>query len=204
MYRGNQLPPFYIGSSSIDRLNEGYRGSVISNQYKATWNYEILNHPELFSTRIISQHSTREEAYDKELSLQKKLNVVKSPLYINLAFANGTGRFGQGRKGKRGKLWNNGKITKMFYEDPGPSWSKGRIWSKQHKTAIQEALPKRQWINNSGKPRGTHSIEFYKEISSRPRNLKMKICPHCGVEGSGGNMTRYHFNNCVTFRNGVA
>jgi len=27
-------------------------------------------------------------------------------------------------------------------------------------------------------------------------NMKPKICPHCGAEGKGGNMTRYHFNNC--------
>ena len=25
---------------------------------------------------------------------------------------------------------------------------------------------------------------------------KIKKCPHCGKEGSGGNMTRYHFDNC--------
>ena len=29
-----------------------------------------------------------------------------------------------------------------------------------------------------------------------PRNLKTVICPHCNVSGKGGNMTRYHFNNC--------
>ena len=26
--------------------------------------------------------------------------------------------------------------------------------------------------------------------------MKHKICPHCGKEGRGGNMTRYHFDNC--------
>lgn len=25
---------------------------------------------------------------------------------------------------------------------------------------------------------------------------KNRVCPYCGKEGSGGNMTRYHFNNC--------
>lgn len=24
----------------------------------------------------------------------------------------------------------------------------------------------------------------------------IRVCPHCGAEGKGGNMTRYHFNNC--------
>ena len=30
----------------------------------------------------------------------------------------------------------------------------------------------------------------------KPRNLKLKTCPHCGVQGKGGNMTRYHYDNC--------
>ena len=29
-----------------------------------------------------------------------------------------------------------------------------------------------------------------------PRVLKVKTCPHCGIEGKGGNMSRYHFSNC--------
>jgi len=28
--------------------------------------------------------------------------------------------------------------------------------------------------------------------------MKTKICPHCGTEGKGGNMSRYHFDNCKT------
>ena len=32
-----------------------------------------------------------------------------------------------------------------------------------------------------------------------PRTLILKTCPHCNKEGSGGNMTRYHFNNCRLF-----
>jgi len=28
------------------------------------------------------------------------------------------------------------------------------------------------------------------------RQLKVVKCPHCGKEGKGGNMTRYHFDNC--------
>lgn len=26
--------------------------------------------------------------------------------------------------------------------------------------------------------------------------MKDKVCPHCGTEGKGGNMSRYHFDNC--------
>lgn len=32
--------------------------------------------------------------------------------------------------------------------------------------------------------------------TSVPRNHPLRICPHCGAEGRGGNMTRSHFDNC--------
>ena len=37
--------------------------------------------------------------------------------------------------------------------------------------------------------------------NNRPRDLKLVICPHCGVAGKGGNMTRYHFDRCATLKN---
>lgn len=35
-----------------------------------------------------------------------------------------------------------------------------------------------------------------KKRAGKPLNMKIKTCPYCGVVGSGGNMTRYHFNKC--------
>lgn len=43
----------------------------------------------------------------------------------------------------------------------------------------------------------TKSIsESNKRRTGTKHNMVHKTCPHCGVSGSGGNMTRYHFNNC--------
>lgn len=39
-------------------------------------------------------------------------------------------------------------------------------------------------------------LEMIKRLKKPGRKLKLVICPHCGCEGRGGNMTRYHFNNC--------
>ena len=99
-YSGNKLPPFYIGSSSIDSvLNKNYRGSSQSKKYGTIWKFEIKNNPELFKTAIISNHATREEAIIKELFLQKCLNVVKSTMYINQAYAQPSGFFGMDNSG---------------------------------------------------------------------------------------------------------
>lgn len=89
IYSGNKLPPFYIGSSSVDNIiSNGYHGSVKSKKYKEIWDNELLINPHFFKTIIISYHNLRKDATVKECVLQKSLNVVKSPLYINMAFAN--------------------------------------------------------------------------------------------------------------------
>jgi endogenous inhibitor of DNA gyrase (YacG/DUF329 family) len=38
--------------------------------------------------------------------------------------------------------------------------------------------------------------QIHKNKLKCPRKLKIVTCPKCGKEGSGGNMTRYHFDNC--------
>jgi hypothetical protein len=94
VYKGNKLPPFYIGSTSVVKINNGYRGSVKSKKYKEIWKSELKNNPNLFTTKIVTIHDSRQEALDKEDLLHKKLNVVKSPMYINMSFASKNGYFG--------------------------------------------------------------------------------------------------------------
>jgi hypothetical protein len=108
-YHGNKLPMFYIGSTSIDRISKGYRGSVKSKQYKDIFNDELLKNPHLFKTMIISYNESREDALQKELKFQKHLNVVKSSMYMNKSFAKDFGWFGMNHGGVNspvyGKRW---------------------------------------------------------------------------------------------------
>lgn len=99
-YSGNKLPPYYIGSTSISKIQNGYRGSVISNKYKSIWNSELKYNPHLFKTTILTVHVDRQGAFDKELYFQESLRVVASPLYINMAYARKNGHFGYGEKGR--------------------------------------------------------------------------------------------------------
>ena len=94
--------------------------------------------------------------------------------------------------------------------------------SEEHKRKISEAhkgKPKpwmigtRNGAGNAGKPKseehkknialsklGTTREPFSEEWKQALRDAKarepMKSCPHCGLEGKGPNMTRYHFDNC--------
>lgn len=44
------------------------------------------------------------------------------------------------------------------------------------------------------------SEESRKKMKEAKLNQPTRTCPHCGKEGRGGNMTRYHFDNCKTQR----
>jgi hypothetical protein len=103
-YRGNKLPPFYIGSSSVDAIRNGYKGSVGSRKYKEMWQNEIESNPHLFKTRIVKFCYTRQIAYQIEKEWLKLLKCADNPLYLNQPRANKE----NGKKGAatvRGKTW---------------------------------------------------------------------------------------------------
>lgn len=88
-YRGDKLPPFYVGSSyTTNVLNNGYHGTVKSKKYGKVWREEIKTNHSLFQTFILSTHEIETDARKKEYMLQKSLDVVRCPLFTNLAFAN--------------------------------------------------------------------------------------------------------------------
>jgi hypothetical protein len=107
-YLGNKLPPFYIGSTNIKSINEGYHGSVKSKKYKHIWDSELKNNPHLFKTKIIKLCHSRKFALYREKCLQKLLNVVKSEMYINESLASKNGMFGRDVSRQNHPLWNKG------------------------------------------------------------------------------------------------
>lgn len=87
-YFGSKLPQFYIGSTSLYNISKGYMGSVSSKKYKSIWKSELKSNPHLFKLSIISTHYNRESAVNKEEYFHRKLNVVSSPMYVNMTIAN--------------------------------------------------------------------------------------------------------------------
>lgn len=87
VFNGKDLPPFYIGSTSLFKHENGYRGSPSSKDYKSLWKLKLKYYPNLFKTFKIKSFKTREEAYNYEKYLHKKLCVISNPLYINKAIA---------------------------------------------------------------------------------------------------------------------
>ena len=115
-------PSNYIGTTSVDKINNGYKGSVSSKKYKTIWESELKNNPQLFSVEIISYHDTRPEATYKELQLQRIFNVVKNPLFINMAYASINGCHGMDVSGKLNQftltsIKYKAKLTKLIKYD---------------------------------------------------------------------------------------
>ena len=146
IYSGNKLPPFYIGSTSIKKINSGYIGSVSSNEFKKIWDVEAKINSHLFKTKIITYHKTRKEATEKELFFQIKLNVVKSPLYINKSLAKPNGFFG---------MDVNGENNPRFGHSWGDNHPKGML-GKKHSEKTKEKMK----LDRKGKHTGSKNAMF--------------------------------------------
>lgn len=155
-YLGDQsLPPFYIGSTSVKQIENGYKGSVCSKKFRKLWEIETKYFPELFDVRIISRHATREEAFAAELQLQKDLNVVESQLYVNRAYATKRGCFGQTGE----NAWNYGK-TKETDESVARQSKKLTGRNKLPPEIVEQVIAQRdagklyqeihEWISSQG------------------------------------------------------
>ena len=123
---------FYIGSSSVAKVESGYHGSVRSRRYRLIWKQEQYENPQLFKTVIISRAETRKGALLRECEMQKRMQVKYNPLYVNRAYAEANGFFGVSEKsrwkGLRGKEcpWTGRKAT----DEQKERYIKSKVGSK--------------------------------------------------------------------------
>lgn len=201
-----KLPTFYIGSSSVERVNNGYHGSVSSKQFKNLWKKEQKENPHNFSTHILSYHDTDKEARAAELALQKEHDVVKSPAFVNKSLASVNGYHGMDTSGENhpnygGTLTDEHKksiglkslgrkpmLNKHHTEQSKLAIALANTGKKQSESTVQKRVTK-----NTGQ---TRTKDSRLNISNGMKNLPTVECPHCNKVGGQIGMTRYHFNNC--------
>lgn len=100
IYKGNKLPPFYIGYTKTQKIIEKkYFGSVSSEKYKQLWKKELKENKQLFSSRILKEFEIKSQALEYEEYIHRKFNVHINELYVNRSignrkFVNKTHRFG--------------------------------------------------------------------------------------------------------------
>lgn len=77
---------------------------------------------------------------------------------------------------ERKKLWSNKMLGNTLRKNKNP-WNKGKTMENDSRITPRKGIPQKHG----------------------PRILILKKCPYCGIEGKGGNMTRYHFDNCSSY-----
>lgn len=215
-YSGDKLPPLYIGSTSVQKIEEeGYHGSVSSKKYKQIWLSELSENPHLFETQILTTHQTREEALEEEIRYQIEHNVVRSPEYINMAVAKKKFMsFNRNDPEYRKKL---SESQKKRYENPEERKIQS-LRSKGKKRTVEQSLrqSERQKIGWTEERRNEHSIvtkkgwtkEARKKMSDiQKKKLESKThisqikytCEHCNKSIDKLNYQRWHGDRCKYF-----
>lgn len=220
-YSGDRLPPFYIGSSSVARVQKGYHGTVKSKKFGTTWREELMTNPELFETTILGTFETRIEATNEELRLQQEHQVVQNPMFINESYATINGFFTMEKTGSDNPMfgrkqtdeakqkisqkaitrYENGYVNPMLGK-PGPK----SMLNKKHSPEARAKMVEKQqarlqdnnhWLGVKGADHPSFGFKHSEEFKASMRVPKPKItCPHCGVTGGRPPMIRFHFDKC--------
>lgn len=186
VYFGNKLPRRYIGSTKVERIHQGYNGSIKSKKYKSTYLEEQCENKHLFKTRILSYHSSHEEAIAEELRLHIKYNVVKSDKYMNMSLASQSGCFGRDLSG----------INHPMYGKKQTEDVKKRISKKlKQKYENHELTSPFSFLDFSGEKNGFYGKIHSEETKAKMRKPKRFVpkfqCPHCAKSFDGGNLKQH-------------
>jgi len=222
-YSGDCLPPFYIGSSSVARIQKGYHGTVKSKKFGAIWREELRMKPELFETTIISTFETRIEATSEELRLQQEHQVVTNPLFINESYATVNGFFTMEKSGPNNPMFGRKhtdeakqKISEKAQSRIAAGWINplagkpltftngmlNRKHTAEAKTKMREKQQARLEQNNywqgvKGEDHPAYGYKHSEEFIASQKIPKPKVtCPHCGKSGGKPAMLRFHFERC--------
>lgn len=167
-YSGVDLPKWYVGSTSAVKIANGYRGSVLSKKYKTKFSEARSINPELFKTRILSFHTTRKEALEEELRVQKKHNVVMNSKYMNESYTCVNGffgrdvsgelnpRFGKPHSKEQRQRQNMSKIAKTRTGDKNPNY--GNKWTSEQKANLSELKKSKKWKEEVGRSSTIKSV----------------------------------------------
>lgn len=165
IYRGNKLPPFYIGHAKLKNIEDGYLGSVSSKKYKDVWKEEICNNRGAFSVKILKVFDTKPNALEHEKYLQKMFQVHTNPLYINMSIVNSSFFVSNPDcfKGNKVSIETKEKIrlaTKRQFEDP--------IKRQRHLDACYNSNgnhSNKMWINKNGKNKRVTRENYEKDFN---------------------------------------
>ena len=195
----------------------GYTHLADPYRYKGSgvyWKKHISKHGYDVHTEILRLCATPEELSEWGLHFSDLWDVSNSPEFANLKEERGIG--GKYSDDVRAKMSTSAKLRVERLGPPGCAFTSEQV-SARNKETWQDPTIRAKRIEGMSKalrgvPRRPHSEESKqrrKLSGNRPPlnkgkryTMKTVVCPHCNKVGSGGNMSRYHFNNCKTLTGG--
>lgn len=143
------MPRYYIGSSSVEKVNNGYRGSVASIAYRSIWESEPDS---LFETKILKEFDDRKSALEYELELHKQYDVVNNPEYINMSLAVPNGYFGRDVAGNKNPMSGKSRLGEKHNGGENISSALKEMYSStEYGRSMKEASRNRMLENNPSK-----------------------------------------------------
>jgi len=210
-YSGDKHPLYYIGSTSVQKIEDGYLGSTSSKKYKDIVLNEQKINSSLYKIKILHTTNTRKEALEIEFKIQEEFLVVTSDLFWNLSYAQINGFFGMDvagmnspRYGTKHTESTKQKIGDAERGEKNHNW--GGITCPKHLANMSKAKMGKNnpMYNKTGEKHhnwNTHHTQKSKDKMSKSIMTKpILVCPHCGLRGKSGGassaMKRWHFDNC--------
>jgi bisphosphoglycerate-dependent phosphoglycerate mutase len=71
-----------------------------------------------------------------------------------------------------------------------------RAWQQSHSLGKRRTPEHKKNYSDAAKKRWSDSQDSKKRSEAMRKPRRVFTCPHCNLTGGGGNMKRYHFDNC--------
>ena len=184
IYSGSAMPPFYVGSTSLKKIERGYVGSVASRQFRDIWKRERSENPSCFDVLVLSEHSTRAEALLAEKALHERLDVVRNPLFINMSIAgihpknSGKGR-PMSEKTRIALLQSRlgSKHSEETKQKMREAWKKRAPLSEQAIANIKAGAKKRPPVSEETRAKLSIAIKTARAKSPSGSAGEVRLCP---------------------------
>jgi hypothetical protein len=198
---------YYIGVHSTTKpYTDGYQGS-------GDWIKTCLENDVHLITGIVEFSPNEEAAYEREATLVTWEKIHANPCMRN-KISGGMG----GWKGMTAELCaernrrphspeerkkRSEKLTDYYRQNVHHTTGKPK--SPKQKREMSLSQRGRTFSEESRKKMSESQKKRYETLAVKPLppnnkgatyNMKLMECPKCGFRGKGGNMTRYHFDNC--------
>lgn len=175
----------FISRPDVMNLSIGGRGNITRGKFKRTeeqneaFSIIMKNHYQYLKDNNIPNPNIGKKRTEEQKQKKRKPN-LKLRGELNGMY----GKSSNGMKGKKHTIESRELISKNKSENAGKY-----VRTEEHRKHTSNCN-KGRTAHNKGIP----TPETIKIKMRKPR--KRSICPHCNKEGGGGNMIRYHFNNC--------